>query len=211
VRWVVVFVAGAIGGAALDQIHVQSGVLAYAHPWFADQAWWVAPQFGAGLLLVYAAAHVAVRRDPRNDNDTGPQHNRVLTDAACFVAVYAASGIWHQHPVALTAAFVATWLARRPNTRTIAFSIVLAIGGVLYEGSLAGSGAFHYADPDLYHVPMWLAGIYFHGARLALSVVRASAPATAWRRPGDDHLGGRTPRGPGGARSRPASRGPATP
>src|SRR5260221_12222125 len=169
--WPIVFVAGSLGGALCDQIHVQSGVLAYPHPWLADQAWWVAPQFGVGMIVVLAAARIAVRGDT-----TRPPTSRVAIDAAWFLGVYAASGLGHGHPVALAVAFVVTWLARRPDRRgAVPFSILLSAGGVLYEGTLAGSGAFHYARPDLFHVPVWLAGIYLHGALLALSVARLTS------------------------------------
>src|SRR4051812_7631186 len=56
VGWVLLFLAGGIGGALCDQIHVQAGVLAYAHPFVLDQAWWVAPQFGVAMLVVLAGA-----------------------------------------------------------------------------------------------------------------------------------------------------------
>jgi hypothetical protein len=168
--WLVVYVAGAVGGALCDQIHVQSGVLAYPHPAIADQAWW------------FVAARLAAR-----DHDA-PSPSRVALDAGWFLAIYAASGIWHEHPVALTIAFVATWALRRPDRRrAVLFSLALAVGGVVYEGTLAATGAFHYRHADLYHVPMWLAGIYLHGALLALSVGRAAlrhrpvAEATALR------------------------------
>ena len=51
------FALGLVGGALCDQIHVQSGVLAYRKPRLARQAWWVGPQFGvAAIGMVDAAA-----------------------------------------------------------------------------------------------------------------------------------------------------------
>jgi len=171
VLWLVVFVAGSAGGAVCDQIHVQSGVLAYPHPWLADQAWWVAPQFGAGLVAVFAAARSFVAGDPRR-----PGRGAVITNGAWFLGAYAASGWWHGHPVGLAIGYGVAWLARvavRPDAGRVAvFSVLLALGGVLYEGTLAGAGGFHYAHPDFYHVPLWLPGIYLHGGPLALTVAR---------------------------------------
>src|SRR6266550_3894238 len=69
-KWVIVFVAGSGGGALCDQIHVQSGVLAYPHPWVADQAWWVAPQFGLGMIVVLATARAVT------EAGAAPTHHR---------------------------------------------------------------------------------------------------------------------------------------
>ena len=44
---VTLFVLGGIGGILGDQIHVQFGVLSYAHPELLGQAWWVGPLFGS--------------------------------------------------------------------------------------------------------------------------------------------------------------------
>ena len=47
-----VFLLGAVAGTLLDQIHVRSGVLWYAHPVLFGQAFWVPLVFGAGGLVL---------------------------------------------------------------------------------------------------------------------------------------------------------------
>jgi hypothetical protein len=162
------FLAGGIGGALCDQIHVQAGVLAYPHPVVFDQAWWVAPQFGAGVLVILAGVRPFARRA------TGPP--RPLPDALLFVAAYGATGLFHRWPAALAVGLVVPWLVRlaleHDRAVLVAWSLLLAAGGTLYEGTLAGTGAFHYTRPDLYHVPLWLPGIYLNGAAFALDVGR---------------------------------------
>jgi hypothetical protein len=167
--WVLLFLAGGIGGALCDQIHVQAGVLGYPHPFVADQAWWVAPQFGVAMLVILAATRpFALRSRGRS---------RTVLDAALFVGAYGATGLFNRWPVALAAALLATWLVRvtidEHPAVLVAFAAVLAAGGTLYEGALAGTGAFHYTRPDLYHVPFWLPGIYLNGAALGLDVARS--------------------------------------
>ena len=71
------------------------------------------------------------------------------------------------------------------------FAIGLAVAGTLYEGTLSGSGAFSYLRPDFYNVPIWLPGLYLHGAPLAITLRRlvfprrqADEPTTHARTPG---------------------------
>ena len=183
-------VAGA-GGATLDEIHVRAGVLSYPHTVLFDQPWWVAPQFGLAALLMLAAARpfaaASARRVPH------PSGSRVGTEALWFVGAYAASGVFgNNHPAALTVTYAVTWLARlawHPDRLVVAVTgIALAGGGVVYEGTLAGTGLFRYVHPDVYHVPVWLAGIYLHGAPLLLTVARQlSGPAV----PAAPHAGTR--------------------
>jgi hypothetical protein len=162
------FLAGGIGGALCDQIHVQSGVLSYPHPFLFDQAGWVTPQFGIGMIVILAGVRAFARR--------APGRSRTALDGGLFLAAYASTGLLHRRPTSLAVALAVTWLARLAveddRAVLLAWSILLALGGTLYEGTLAGTGAFHYARPDLYHVPLWLPGIYLNGAALALDLGR---------------------------------------
>ncbi|MBV9934063.1 MAG: DUF2878 family protein [Actinobacteria bacterium] len=167
--WVALFLAGAVGGALCDQIHVQAGVLAYPHPFVLDQAWWVAPQFGVALFVILGGARLFAQRSRAR--------SRVAVDAALFVGAYGATGMFNRWPAALTVALVAVWLVRlgvdEDRGVLLVFSLLLALGGTTYEGALASTGAFHYTHPDVFHVPVWLAGIYLDGAPLALDVARS--------------------------------------
>ena len=159
------FVAGSIGGALVDQIHVRSGVLSYPKPSVAGQPWWVAPQFGVGALLVQASAErVAPRVEPR----------AIPADAVWFFGAYAASGLLSRRPRALTAVFIVTWLARVRREPALAlYSVALAAAGTAYEAWWSSTGAFSYSQPDVAGVPMWLPGLYLNGAPLAIEVARS--------------------------------------
>jgi hypothetical protein len=52
------------------------------------------------------------------------------------------------------------------------FGVALALAGCLVEAAEIEFGWFAYADADVIGVPFWLAGIYLHGAPLALDVAR---------------------------------------
>ena len=158
------FVAGSIGGALLDQIHVRGGVLSYPKPDLARQPWWVAPQFGVGALLVDASARPMARRAaPRS----------LAPDAAWFFASYLASGAFRRWPRMLAFAFLVTWMARVRREPVLAgYSVALAAAGTAYESWWSSTGAFSYSSPDVAGVPLWLPGLYLHGAPLALAVAR---------------------------------------
>lgn len=167
-RRVRAFALGLVGGALVDQIHVQFGVLAYRRPRIAGQAWWVGPQFGvAAIGMVDGAAWVAAQVDDDPD---------VRTATAWFLAAYLASGVLRKWPRALATAYVAMWLLRMAGARSrfamTAWSLALAAIGTSYESALSSTGAFWYTDPDVARVPVWLPGLYLHGAPLAVSVAR---------------------------------------
>jgi hypothetical protein len=170
-RILALFAAGGIGLALCDQIHVQAGVLDYETGGFFGQAWWVPLQFGVGALAIVAGAAPFARGRAK------PGAAAFLTGTLWFVAAYAASGLFDAHPYALAAAFVVTWalrvaLARQPSS-LVAFSLLLAAAGTGAEAILSAAGTFAYANPDLLGVPIWLPGLYLHGAPLALALAAA--------------------------------------
>jgi hypothetical protein len=167
----VLFVAGGIGLALCDQIHVQSGVLDYETGGFFGQAWWVPLQFGVAALAIVAGAAPFARRR------AAPKAADFVTGTGWFVAAYAASGVFHAHPAALAVGLLLTWagrvaLAPRPAS-LVAYSLLLAAAGTGAEAALSAAGTFAYANPDLLGVPVWLPGLYLHGAPLALAVASA--------------------------------------
>lgn len=166
-RALVVFVLGGIVGALLDQIHVRYQVLWYPKPWLFDQAWWVAPLFGATAVTVLAAADrwLTMRPDAGRDED-------VIEAAGMFVAAYWASGQWHQHPIGLALVYAVLLPLRTTRPSTIAFALALAAAGTAFEIVLSSTGAFRYCFPDLLGVPMWLPGLYVHAAPLGLAIAR---------------------------------------
>lgn len=94
-----------------------------------------------------------------------------------FVASYLATGLLRRRPSTLAAALLLTFVARMAlrtdRGRIVAFALVLAVLGTGYEHRLAGTGAFGYAEPALGNVPVWLPGLYLHGAPLAVDLVAA--------------------------------------
>lgn len=167
-RALAAFVLGGIAGAALDQIHVHFQVLRYPNPWLFDQAWWVAPLFGLATIAIVSGADWWIARRADAGRDEG-----VLEAAGMFVAAYWASGQWHQHPFGLAIAYALVLPLRSTRASTLAFAGALALGGTLWEIGLTRTGAFTYNFPDVLGVPLWLPGLYAHGAALALAIARA--------------------------------------
>jgi hypothetical protein len=170
-RILALFAAGGIGLALCDQIHVQSGVLDYDTGGYFGQAWWVPLQFGVAALAIVAGAAPFARGRAQ------PKLIDFVTGTAWFVAAYAASGLFDAYPNALAVAFVLTWalrvaLAPQPAS-LVAYSLLLAAAGTAAEAALSAAGTFAYANPDLLGVPIWLPGLYLHGAPLALALSRA--------------------------------------
>ncbi len=174
-RLAALFVLGGLGGALCDQIHVQGGVLAYAQPVLFGQSWWVAPLFGIATLIMYVATWVWVSCSERAQ--PGPiTHRQLALHSLWFVAAYLASALLQGQPKLLALVYLLLFLrrllGRRDAVWQVANGVGLAIGGTTSEALLAATGVFHYNHPDLWTVPLWLPGVYLHGAPLAMAVLR---------------------------------------
>ena len=165
------FVLGGIGGALCDQLHTQLGVLHYPKPVLFGQAWWVAPLFGAGTIVFYTLAVPFVRRAQGKIARPAPATLAIAT--AFFLGAYLASCLFDER--ALAAVFLVTWAARMAFTparaETIVYSILLAVLGSSFEAALSSTGAFVYDKAAYTIVPLWLPGLYMHGAPLGLHLV----------------------------------------
>jgi hypothetical protein len=175
-RIVLALILGAIGGVLADQIHVQFDVLFYPRPdpGLFGQPWWVGPQFGVATIVMLAAcAPFARAARPRTEETyLGP----IPTGAIWFAAAYLASGVFDRWPEILTAAYGVTFIGRvaprRDRVPVILFAILLAIGGPVYEAILSSqTGLFHYIRGE-WVVPIWLPGLYAHGAPLAIAIAQ---------------------------------------
>jgi hypothetical protein len=145
-----VFAGSAIGLSACDQMHVRGGVLTHR-----GRPWWVPPMFGcAGVVIAHTARPFV--REPR----------AIVPNAAAFVAAYAATA-FVDRPRPLAAALWATGLPRVRDD--LPFALLLAAAGPAVEVAVARTGAFAYTRPERDVLP-WLAGLYVHGAPLALAV-----------------------------------------
>jgi hypothetical protein len=168
-RFVTAFVLGAIVGTLGDRVHTFKGVLGYPHAFaFGEAAWVPLLMGGAGIAMVsgYGLVHRVV-----GSNDERASMANVLSAFVWFAAAYAASGFFHQYPIALTLAFVAAFVARalrEPVSRAAwVYALVTALVGTLFEAGLSATGAFRYYTPDVIGVPMWLPGLYLHASLLA--------------------------------------------
>ncbi len=180
--WLKLFAIGGLCGALCDQIHVQGKVLSYAAPVLFDQAWWVAPLFGSASLAMYLAASLwapfAERQAP-GDVSNGEIARHFLW----FVAMYALSAGMQQKPLWLCVLYAVLLVRRMVRRRDVPAQLAnaagLAVGGTAFEMALTSTGAFSYRAADVQGVPLWLPGLYLHGAPLALAVVRRIRRAEA--------------------------------
>ncbi|AOP34870.1 hypothetical protein A0128_14050 [Leptospira tipperaryensis] len=168
-RLIVVLILGGIGLAVCDQIHVQYGVLKYFHVGFWGQAWWVAPQFLLATFFMYLG--VLFFRKEMDEFQT----KEFLIGVLLFGAAYFASGLFATYPYWLAASYLFFWIFRisiaKERKQLALFSIFLAIAGTLMEGMISRAGLFIYTQPDFLLVPIWLPGLYLHGAPLIWSLV----------------------------------------
>jgi hypothetical protein len=171
------FGAGAVGGTLGDQIHVQYGVLWYPRPvtWLAGQAIWVPLLFGCSTMaLVYGYAPLA--RWAHVD-DLPARRGLALSIAIFVLAYFSTAWFGDTHPIALTVALTAAWLARivrRPTRDKLLGALACAIGGPLVEALLQRAGGFHYRYPlTSVEVPIWLPALYLHVSLLARHIYLA--------------------------------------
>ena len=176
VRLAALFAGGAIGLSACNEIHVLTGVLRYPSPGLPPA--WVPVVFGAAAVACYLGALPFAPRVNRSGEAA------LVTGALWFVGAYAATGALARWPLALAIGLLVAWIARvarRPDRLVvIGYSLALAAAGVVVEGAISATGAFAYARHDLWLTPIWLSGLYLHGAPLALALAKrlgAGAPS----------------------------------
>ena len=166
-RAVLLFAFGAVGGSALDALHVHSGTTAYAHPWVFEMSPWVPLIFGLVGLSVGVSYPLAERLTGLRA-DRRPSWTEVSLGFALFAALYAMSGylptsnLVRLVVVSLGAAGLYLWLAR--TKLALALAVVAAVIGPLAESAIVHSGFFAYRYPDLLGVTMWLPALYAGGS-----------------------------------------------
>lgn len=166
-----VSLASCVIGPALDQIHVVSGALWYAHPWLFGQAWWVFPQFGLAFAFICAVS-LAVQHAYGTRTPTPTPAPRIAQQAAWFVAAYLTTGLLWEHPwtttVLLAAGLAIRLVSVRPDAAAVRTIALLALAGTAYEAALSSiPGTFSYAlHGASLPVPVWLPLLYAHGAPL---------------------------------------------
>lgn len=179
-RALVALVAGGIGGAMFDQIHVQLGVERYQEQQLFGQPWWVPPEFGIATVLLLVGALPLARARLRRG--VAPASLAALAlGFGLFAAAYLATGLFDSSSHALLVGLVALWAARMagsPGRREEAlFSLGLAVGGTAWESFLTSTGVYGFLRPGLGSVPLWLPGLYLNAGPLAVQIAsRLTAP-----------------------------------
>ena len=168
-RWLLLVLVGAVLCTLGDHLHATLGVLVYARVAFWDQAWWVAPLFGSATVVCVLGARPFLG-GPSPASVAPPA--RLIADLVGFCAAYAYTSVAaHDRPLltllVLSVAFVVRVLGDARSPGLVLYSLLLAVGGTLFEAGLSSTGAFHYLHPDLLGVPMWLPGIYLHAGLIA--------------------------------------------
>lgn len=163
-RWIVLFLLGAVVGTALDRLHVIYGVLDYPGSAPFAQRLWVPPLFG-GAALLFVFGHRNFRGESRHAK-AERSLLRVGLFIALFALVYFATAALHGHPLLLLIGLplgMVPLLWGGPPRRYLHVAAI-ALGGTLFEIALVSIGGFRYLAPGLLPVPLWLPGLYLYAA-----------------------------------------------
>ncbi|MFO0625621.1 MAG: hypothetical protein U0325_08380 [Polyangiales bacterium] len=180
-RWVTAVAAGSLMCTLCDQVHVHTGVLAYRVPAVAGQAAWVPLVFVLAAFAGLAQWSLLARLDPAVRRDlAGGSRDRWGTREAVYavvwmVLIYSSSGFVQGAPRAAFAVYVVLFMLRAWSLRApgvVTHALLFAVGGTAFEAVLSSTGAFWYTRPELFGVPVWLPGLYLHGAFVARAVMR---------------------------------------
>jgi len=160
------FALGAVLGTALDAIHVYGDVETYTRETFGELAWFVPLEFG----LAGVAASLAI---PILERRFGPDRPPAWTPWERWREVPVLGGLYllsvgvngDEAWWFLGALLVA--LAARLRFGAVrgdwAFALVAAVVGPAAEAAIHATGAFHYTEPDILGLPVWLPALWAWG------------------------------------------------
>jgi len=181
---------GALVATFCDGVHVHTETLSYPDPLWFGQAWWVFPLFFVAFALLAVTYQFLVAAPwlklPREYSASSGELVPFVEALVVFVLVYVLSGFGNHDPFFLgiffLVAFVLRWLGGPDRSFLLLIAVLLAIAGILVEGTLHQFGLVSYRQPEIYGVPWWLGGVYLHGAFLLREgmrflVFRPSAPS----------------------------------
>ncbi|MCP4437574.1 MAG: hypothetical protein GY810_01360 [Aureispira sp.] len=170
----IVYIAliGALIATLCDKNHVETGTLYYPNPFWDGQPWWNYPAFFVAFVLMSFAYHELTQRLPSTIDrtfSTSTGDTKDFTESLIiFALVYILSGFGNESPIFLNVLFYGLFLLRLTITPDKVFiliiSIMLGIGGAFIEGFMSNMDLVYYTKPVIYYVPLWLAGLYLHGA-----------------------------------------------
>jgi len=170
-----IYVFAMLGGLVAticDGIHVHTRTLAYAKPFLFRQAWWVFPLFVLtflfmGFAYLFLCDHLTSNIPCQKSSSKG--NSREFVEAVtAFVLVYMLSGFGNFEPILLSVIFYGIFAVRcffsYDRSWLLILSISMAIGGMFAEGVISSAGMMIYRHVDVFYVPLWLGGLYMHGA-----------------------------------------------
>jgi len=162
-----------------DAVHVLTGTLSYSDPFWLGQSWSVFPSFTAVFVLMmflYDRAFTSIKGVEHKKSTSHGTFREMTESFLIFFLVYLMSGFGSEYPVLLNVIFYGSFLWRWSSTYErsfiLIFSIVLGLGGMLGEGLLVELGWVEYTEPDIFHVPWWLGGVYLHGGLALREMMR---------------------------------------
>ncbi|TNE43663.1 MAG: hypothetical protein EP343_33140 [Deltaproteobacteria bacterium] len=159
-----------VGGTIIslgDRFHIVFGVLSQNDQSFLGQAWWVPLVFGVAGLLMFPS-WVILRKVFRGV--VYPiRISGLIGSTILFLIAYAATGPFAKYAYIMTGILVGAWIVRlwwrtQTDVATVVFCLLLAIAGPLVEIGFSAAGMFEYHVHHMWSIPMWLPGIYLHGA-----------------------------------------------
>lgn len=164
--------AGATAATLFDAVHVHTQTLSYPKPFLFGQAAFVFPGF-VGAFLAMAFAYGALVRwlppsIPRAFSTSPTSGSGFIEALTTFSLAYALSGYGNREPLQLALILYATAalrLALAPDRLFMTLmALILAVAGMLAEGTMSLFGLVRYREPEIYGVPFWLGALYMHGA-----------------------------------------------
>ncbi|HXC49749.1 MAG TPA: hypothetical protein VN634_02585 [Candidatus Limnocylindrales bacterium] len=168
----VVVLIGATVATLCDANHVRTGTISYRDPWLFGQAWWVFPEFILTFLAMVAGyillASRVSRAMPTQRSQSAGSVRPFVESLVLFACLYLISGFASREPVFLCwifyATFLARWIVSYERAWLLLLALLMGIGGMVGEGLVGATGLAAYRHTDVFHAPLWLAGLYMHGA-----------------------------------------------
>lgn len=155
-----------------DAVHVYTATLRYPEPLWFGQAGWVFPLFFTAFLLTAFGTGLLVKHLPAAVtgcySQAGGRWSELVDQLLLFFLIYLLSGFGNYSPDLLLTIFTLTFFFRLAFSPQRVLLLLLALmlvpGGMIAEGLLGQLGLVAYREPEWFNVPLWLGGLYAHGA-----------------------------------------------
>ncbi|WP_430462291.1 hypothetical protein ACQUQU_05725 [Thalassolituus sp. LLYu03] len=155
-----------------DAIHVLTSTLSYPDPLWMGQASWVFPLFFMAFLAMALGGWLLIQSLPDaivgEYGRQGGSWRGLMDQLLLFLLIYLLSGFGNHSPDLLLTIFSVTFFVRLALAQNRIFVLLLALllapGGMVAEGFLHEFGMVSYREPEWFNVPLWLGGLYAHGA-----------------------------------------------